>query len=216
MKSKNTERDIDFLAVYNRRDKKSIDTSFVKWIILPLVLVLAFGSAFGYFTIKNKGLQNDIDNLNIKLQEELAKAGNAENNEKVESEAQLKTELANLQLIDTNLASYPQISKGVLDSIRNSCDKVTLSSIAYDQSSGAIDLEITASNVSGCQEAVRLLRGSPEFTSVEYSGYSQSGGTSESQQTVTDPVTGQTTTQTVSESSPIIYSTSVSCILGGQ
>ena len=65
--------------------------------------------------------------------------------------------------------------------------------------------------MNGCEETVRTLRESGTF----YNGYTQDGGVSETTETVTDPTTGATTTQAVTNTTPITYKSSITCTLEG-
>lgn len=76
-------------------------------------------------------------------------------------------------------------------------------------------LTVTAFKVNGCEETVRTLRESGTFKTVDYNGYTQDGGVSETTETVTDPITGATTTQTVTNTTPITYKSSITCTLEG-
>lgn len=76
-------------------------------------------------------------------------------------------------------------------------------------------LAATAFKVNGCEETVRTLRESGTFKTVDYNGYTQDGGVSETTETVTDPTTGATTTQTVTNTTPITYKSSITCTLEG-
>ena len=108
-----------------------------------------------------------------------------------------------------------QIDKGILETIDKSCKNLTIDSISFNQETGAISLTVTASKVNGCEETVRTLRESGTFKTVDYNGYTQDGGVSETTETVTDPTTGATTTQTVTNTTPITYKSSITCTLEG-
>ena len=103
----------------------------------------------------------------------------------------------------------------ILETIDKSCKNLTIDSISFNQETGAISLTVTASKVNGCEETVRTLRESGTFKTVDYNGYTQDGGVSETTETVTDPTTGATTTQTVTNTTPITYKSSITCTLEG-
>ena len=107
------------------------------------------------------------------------------------------------------------LDKGILETIDKSCKNLTIDSISFNQETGAISLTVTASKVNGCEETVRTLRESGTFKTVDYNGYTQDGGVSETTETVTDPTTGATTTQTVTNTTPITYKSSITCTLEG-
>ena len=117
--------------------------------------------------------------------------------------------------ITQTLSKYPQIDKNILETIDKSCKNLTIDSISFNQGTGAISLTVTASKVNGCEETVRTLRESGTFKTVDYNGYTQDGGVSETTETVTDPTTGATTTQTVTNTTPITYKSSITCTLEG-
>ena len=53
-------------------------------------------------------------------------------------------QLTNLQTITQTLSKYPQIDKGILETIDKSCKNLTIDSISFNQETGAISLTVTA------------------------------------------------------------------------
>ena len=196
--ARNSNKDIDFLSVYKTKKKININSKTLLLIALPVLLILIFATSTLYLTITNRNLQKDVDTL--QTQKELSK---------------LNEQLTNLQTITQTLSKYPQIDKGILETIDKSCKNLTIDSISFNQETGAISLTVTASKVNGCEETVRTLRESGTFKTVDYNGYTQDGGVSETTETVTDPITGATTTQTVTNTIPITYKSSITCTLEG-
>ena len=213
--ARNTNKDIDFLSVY--KTKKTINTNpkTILLIALPVLLVLIFATSTIYLTFSNRGLQKDVDKLQSQIDEALALTTANTNSDQQKELSKLNEQLTNLQTITQILSKYPQIDKEMLDTIDKSCKNLTIDSISFNQESGVISLTVTASKVNGCEETVRTLREAGIFQNVDYSGYSQDGGVSESTETVTDPVTGAVTTQTVTNTTPITYKSSITCTLEG-
>ena len=191
--ARNSNKDIDFLSVYKTKKKININSKTLLLIALPVLLILIFATSTLYLTITNRNLQKDVDTLQTQIEEALAATAS----------------------ITQTLSKYPQIDKGILETIDKSCKNLTIDSISFNQETGAISLTVTAFKVNGCEETVRTLRESGTFKTVDYNGYTQDGGVSETTETVTDPTTGATTTQTVTNTTPITYKSSITCTLEG-
>lgn len=137
--------------------------------------------------------------------------------------------LQNNQWQDLKRASYNGKHEGMLKWLENKNFSSSYQYSLYEKLSqlddtsqkveinntGAISLTVTASKVNGCEETVRTLRESGTFKTVDYNGYTQDGGVSETTETVTDPTTGATTTQAVTNTTPITYKSSITCTLEG-
>lgn len=205
--ARNSNKDIDFLSVYKTKKKININSKTLLLIALPVLLVLIFATSTLYLTITNRNLQKDVDTLQTQIEEALAATASNTNSDQQKELSKLNEQLTNLQTITQTLSKYPQIDK--------SCKNLTIDSISFNQETGAISLTVTASKVNGCEETVRTLRESGTFKTVDYNGYTQDGGVSETTETVTDPITGATTTQTVTNTTPITYKSSITCTLEG-
>lgn len=205
--ARNSNKDIDFLSVYKTKKKININSKTLLLIALPVLLVLIFATSTLYLTITNRNLQKDVDTLQTQIEEALAAIASNTNSDQQKELSKLNEQLTNLQTITQTLSKYPQIDK--------SCKNLTIDSISFNQETGAISLTVTASKVNGCEETVRTLRESGTFKTVDYNGYTQDGGVSETTETVTDPTTGATTTQTVTNTTPITYKSSITCTLEG-
>lgn len=153
--------------------------------------------------------------MHTQIEEALAATASNTNSDQQKELSKLNEQLTNLQTITQTLSKYPQIDKGILETIDKSCKNLTIDSISFNQETGAISLTVTASKVNGCEETVRTLRESGTFKTVDYNGYTQDGGVSETTETVTDPTTGATTTQAVTNTTPITYKSSITCTLEG-
>lgn len=204
--ARNSNKDIDFLSVYKTKKKININSKTLLLIALPVLLILIFATSTLYLTITNRNLQKDVDTLQTQIEEALAATASNTNSDQQKELSKLNEQLTNLQTITQTLSKYPQIDKGILE---------TIDSISFNQETGAISLTVTAFKVNGCEETVRTLRESGTFKTVDYNGYTQDGGVSETTETVTDPTTGATTTQTVTNTTPITYKSSITCTLEG-
>ena len=205
--ARNSNKDIDFLSVYKTKKKININSKTLLLIALPVLLILIFATSTLYLTITNRNLQKDVDTLQTQIEEALSATASNTNSDQQKELSKLNEQLTNLQTITQTLSKYPQIDK--------SCKNLTIDSISFNQETGAISLTVTASKVNGCEETVRTLRESGTFKTVDYNGYTQDGGVSETTETVTDPTTGATTTQTVTNTTPITYKSSITCTLEG-
>lgn len=204
--ARNSNKDIDFLSVYKTKKKINTNSKTLLLIALPVLLILIFATSTLYLTITNRNLQKDVDTLHTQIEEALAATASNTNSDQQKELSKLNEQLTNLQTITQTLSKYPQIDKGILE---------TIDSISFNQETGAISLTVTASKVNGCEETVRTLRESGTFKTVDYNGYTQDGGVSETTETVTDPTTGATTTQAVTNTTPITYKSSITCTLEG-
>ena len=205
--ARNSNKDIDFLSVYKTKKKINTNSKTILLIALPVLLILIFATSTLYLTITNRNLQKDVDTLQTQIEEALAATASNTNSDQQKELSKLNEQLTNLQTITQTLSKYPQIDK--------SCKNLTIDSISFNQETGAISLTVTASKVNGCEETVRTLRESGTFKTVDYNGYTQDGGVSETTETVTDPTTGATTTQAVTNTTPITYKSSITCTLEG-
>ena len=104
--------------------------------------------------------------MQTQIEEALAETASNTNSDQQKELSKLNEQLTNLQTITQTLSKYPQIDKGILETI-------------------------------------------------DYNGYTQDGGVSETTETVTDPTTGATTTQAVTNTTPITYKSSITCTLEG-
>ena len=204
--ARNSNKDIDFLSVYKTKKKINTNSKTLLLIALPVLLILIFATSTLYLTITNRNLQKDVDTLQTQIEEALAATASNTNSDQQKELSKLNEQLTNLQTITQTLSKYPQIDKGILE---------TIDSISFNQETGAISLTVTASKVNGCEETVRTLRESGTFKTVDYNGYTQDGGVSETTEIVTDPTTGATTTQAVTNTTPITYKSSITCTLEG-
>ena len=197
------------------KKKININSKTLLLIAFPVLLILIFATSTLYLTITNRNLQKDVDTLQTQIEEALAATASNTNSDQQKELSKLNEQLTNLQTITQTLSKYPQIDKGILETIDKSCKNLTIDSISFNQETGAISLTVTAFKVNGCEETVRTLRESGTFKTVDYNGYTQDGGVSETTETVTDPITGATTTQTVTNTTPITYKSSITCTLEG-
>ena len=196
--ARNSNKDIDFLSVYKTKKKININSKTLLLIAFPVLLILIFATSTLYLTITNRNLQKDVDTLQTQIEEALAATASNTNSDQQKELSKLNEQLTNLQTITQTLSKY-----------------LTIDSISFNQETGAISLTVTAFKVNGCEETVRTLRESGTFKTVDYNGYTQDGGVSETTETVTDPITGATTTQTVTNTTPITYKSSITCTLEG-
>ena len=188
--ARNSNKDIDFLSVYKKK-KININSKTLLLIALPVLLILIFATSTLYLTITNRNLQKDVDTLHTQIEEALAATASNTNSDQQKELSKLNEQLTNLQTITQTLSKYPQIDKGILETIDKSCKNLTIDSISFNQETGAISLTVTASKVNGCEETVRTLRESGTFK------------------------TGATTTQAVTNTTPITYKSSITCTLEG-
>ena len=184
MSQKLAKKDINLLDVYQVKKEPSKYASILKYLSVPLVAAILFGSIFGFnqyrisqFNKDSKNAQKEIDALN-------EQAANDPNLETYNKYLEALNEYEKLVLLDTDIKSYPQLSQNTFDQIVIASDiNVSVISFSYVRESQVITLTIESPYANDTENFVRRLKTSGTFASVDYSGYSMVERTTE---TVTD------------------------------
>ena len=103
-----------------RKKKININSKTLLLIALPVLLILIFATSTLYLTITNRNLQKDVDTLHTQIEEALATTASNTNSNQQKELSKLNEQLTNLQTITQTLSKYPQIDKGILETIDKS------------------------------------------------------------------------------------------------
>lgn len=213
--AKNVKRDIDFLEVYQAKKTIHINKNQLVYILIPtiLVFIIAFTSIF--MIINNNKLDKEVTSMQQQI-EELIKTTQSDTTKNQQQEMiKLQNQINNLTKVEEILTKYTKIDQATMLKIKKSCKNLTIKTTNFKQETGELVFTVEATKVNGCEETVRTLRATGLFKSVDYAGYNQDGGVVSSVQTVTDPVTGIITNETVTNQIPVIYKSTIKCILEG-
>lgn len=208
--SKLKEKDINLLEVYTQKKKETSKNEMIlKYAIPPIVIVLLFGSLTGYFRIRQHMTQNELDDVNQQIDKIIAEQDASGKDEKYALLQTLKQQLTNLNTIYTNMNSYPELSKEVLNGLFTATGtSVDLKSINFEQDSAIISLNVSTKYLSQTDQVIRRLKDTNFFSDVTYSGYSSSEILSES-------ATSGTTTNTTPDYSNLTDDELKAAIIAG-
>ncbi|NBK98153.1 MAG: hypothetical protein EOM50_09050 [Erysipelotrichia bacterium] len=199
-----TNKDIDLLVAYQRKNEASPYASLIKMAILPICLILVFASIFVVQTLRINSLDEQIAQSEQNIQNYNKKIAN------VGSEAYaLYNEMAEknsqIEKVIENIHSYPRLSTEVMNVfLKNLVNGLSLSSISFQE--GVISISANASNVLTIENYVRTLRNTNLFLSVDYRGYQ----TNETVKTITSDEDKEG-----KEVSSKVYVFQVNCVLKG-
>ncbi|MEG0451468.1 MAG: hypothetical protein RR558_00265 [Coprobacillus sp.] len=166
-------KQLDLLAAYNRNDKPSRMSASLKFMIVPIVLVLVFASIFAFMTIitldkknQTKTINEDAEVIQLKI--------DATDKTPYEELQKMETALASIETIDSSLSALPEITKNKIQYIKKDLIAgMTISSISFDQSTKLITVSLMSNNVQNIEKYIGKLKLHAEYSDVEYTGYSE-------------------------------------------
>lgn len=175
MQKKLKEKDINLLDVYAQKKEPSKYEGILKYAIPPMVIVLLFGSVFGYFKLKEiqyvdetKDIQAEIKRIN----DEQNADGKQEKYATLQS---LKSMLQAMQSAYDNMNSYPEISKEIINGLFIAAGStVDIKSVNYTQESADIAISVDTNYLSQTDAIIRRLKETQLFSNVVYTGYTSS------------------------------------------
>lgn len=238
LQGKLKEKDINLLEACKKKKEPSKYEEAMKYAIPPIVIVLLFGSIFGYFKWQQMQLQNETEEVNAQIAK-IEKEQNADGKEmKLQELQDLNTEYTNIQNLYAMMNSYPQLSKEVIDGIfRATGTYLDILSFNYTQESAVLSLSVRTPFISQTDAVIRRLKETGLFADVQYSGFTSEDMVAEvttpqeSEQTGEDILTmtdkelreyiaklqnGEASQPTKQESDTVIgkaYNITISCIL---
>lgn len=215
-KKKLNNKDIDLLKVYSVKKKNSA-SPMVKMIVLPCTMIIIIATSFGYFTIKNRSLSNDIENMNNEILELQNTLANDPNLEKINNVNIMKSQVSQYQKFYEDIQSYPVLTQKSFDQILLAAGlNVDVTSFSYMRESQVITLQIETISATATEQFVRRLKNTDEFSDVTYSGYTRSEFVEESSPTDQNSTTPDNTTSNSKQETAvtkIVYTSTVLCTL---
>lgn len=233
LQKKLKEKDINLLDVYAQKKEPSKYEGAIKYAIPPIVIVILFGSVFGYFKVKEIQFNSDLEDVNAQI----AKINEEQNadgkQEKYATLQNLKSDLKAIQSAYDNMNSYPEISKDVINGLFSAAgNTVNIKSVNYTQESADISISVDTDYLSQTDAIIRRLKETNLFSNVVYTGYTSSDKTEETTSTTNNSVDTSNmseeelrlallqgllgnTTQTQTESKVVgkVYHISITCTL---
>ena len=200
MFKRNKSKDIDLLEQYYlATKKKNIFQEYLKYLILPLVLVFIIGGAFGYLKVKQGNYKNDIAEIKQKISDL----------EKYASLQEIQKTIDNLKKVNANIASYPNLSEDIYNACYKAALQGKITSSNYEQTTGELTLVIETSQVPYTKQIVKNLMDLNIFTKVRYSGYKEVEKEDESSNS------GSIYMPSTTPEKVVVYQMTVICSLGG-
>lgn len=200
---------IDLLKAFTKGGKAKSGINLKnKALIPPLAIVAVMVIAFIGFTVANLLLQRRINIANDYVNDATNAANYAKAQQVQNTLTSVQSQLAAYTANDSAIASYPGVNSDKMTQIISSGDGVTVKTLSYDASTGS--MEVTASASNAYQGAVYLnnLINSGLFSSVEYQGYTYSGGS-------TGTTTSTTVSTTATTTAAATYDFSYTAVLKG-
>lgn len=211
MFKQNKSKDIDLLQQYYlATKKKSFIEGYLKYLIMPLVLIIIIGGVFGYLKIKQNEYKDGIAETKQEINDLQKAHKDSEYDEKYATLQELQKTINDLKKVNTNIASYPNLT----EDIYNACYKATLQgkiiSCNFEQTTGALTMVIETGQVPNTKQIVKNLMDLNIFTKIRYSGYKEVEKETESSDAGSIYMPSTTTNK------EIVYQMSVVCSIGGQ
>ena len=201
MFKRNKSKDIDLLEQYYlATKKKNIFQEYLKYLILPLVLVFIIGGAFGYLKVKQGNYKNDIAEIKQKI---------SDHEEKYASLQEIQKTIDNLKKVNANIASYPNLSEDIYNACYKAALQGKITSSNFEQTTGELTLVIETSQVPYTKQIVKNLMDLNIFTKVRYSGYKEVEKEDESSNS------GSIYMPSTTPEKVVVYQMTVICSLGG-
>lgn len=219
-------KNIDLLQAYKSKAEKQGVPTWVKYSILPLVLVIVFASIFTYQMVQANSYQKEIDKYTKQYDQVQAKMKKENATETLALMSEVETRASNLSSVVSNLATYPRISREIFAQILAAGQgTLELQGVVFDDKTGALVITATTYDVNQPAAYVQRLKDTQAFVDVLYDGYTE---TQETSTTVSDMVNevinGESTEKTEDTTKETVttlrtkYQVIVSCFLkaGGQ
>ena len=210
MFKRNKSKDIDLLEQYYlATKKKNIFQEYLKYLILPLVLVFIIGGAFGYLKVKQGNYKNDIAEIKQKISDLEKSYKDSDYEEKYASLQEIQKTIDNLKKVNANIASYPNLSEDIYNACYKAALQGKITSSNYEQTTGELTLVIETSQVPYTKQIVKNLMDLNIFTKVRYSGYKEVEKEDESSNS------GSIYMPSTTPEKLVVYQMTVICSLGG-
>lgn len=196
------EKDLNLLDVYAQKSEPSKYEGLLKYALPPLIIVVLFGSVFGYFKVKAHFIGNDLAEINEEIDKLIAEQEADGKQEKYALLQNLKQQLQVFQTAYQAMNSYPEISKNIINGIFTAASStVNIESLSFAQESAIISLNVKTPYLSETDNIIRRLKVTNLFEDVAYTGYTSEEVTEETQ---TNQNTVDTSTMTNEEKTAAI------------
>ncbi len=149
MFKRNKSKDIDLLEQYYlATKKKNIFQEYLKYLILPLVLVFIIGGAFGCLKVKQGKIKQKISDLEKSYKD-------SDYEEKYASLQEIQKTIDNLKKVNANIASYPNLSEDIYNACYKAALQGKITSSNFEQTTGELTLVIETSQVPYTKQIVK-------------------------------------------------------------
>lgn len=203
MFKRNKSKDIDLLEQYYlATKKKNIFQEYLKYLILPLVLVFIIGGAFGCLKVKQGKIKQKISDLEKSYKD-------SDYEEKYASLQEIQKTIDNLKKVNANIVSYPNLSEDIYNACYKAALQGKITSSNFEQTTGELTLVIETSQVPYTKQIVKNLMDLNIFTKVRYSGYKEVEKEDESSNS------GSIYMPSTTPEKVVVYQMTVICSLGG-
>lgn len=207
MFKKNKSKDIDLLEQYYlATKKKNLLQVYLKYLILPLVLILVIGGVFGYLKFMQSDYSSDIAKVKQEISDLEKSHKDSDYDEQYASLQELRKAIDNLKKMDANIESYPNLTEDIYNACYSATSQGQIISSNFEQATGALTLVIETSQVPYTKQIVKKLMDLNIFTKVRYSGYKKVEKENEATNSIYMPSTTEKT---------IVYQMTIVCSLGG-
>lgn len=190
-----------------------------KALILPVAMILICLITFGVFFGLRYQAQEKLEAMNAYISDPDNQAEYLQAKALTDQVSAIQAEVSNVEAINAAIKSNPELVSAMMNSIASQGNNViTLNSLVYDGSSGAIQISAIADNEKEAARYIERLKSTQYFTQVEYTGYAQVTATQTTTATTTT-TTGTTGTSTSTSTTTVGYGFSATAYLkagGGQ
>ncbi len=174
-----------------------------KALIIPGAMILVCLIVFGVFFGLKYNAQKKLDEMNAYISDESNQAKYMQAKELTDEVSGIQVEVSNVKAINTAINSNPKLTSDKLTHMATLCNGViTLNTMDYDGTTGAINISATANNEKEAAQYIERLKETQYFTQIDYTGYSQVTAT----QTTTSTSTSSTGTSTNTATTTLGYS----------
>lgn len=190
-------KELDLLAAYNRKEGTSASSYILRYVSIPVGILVVFLGVFLFLYIGNHNIQGKIDDVNL-LNEEIQLKIDATDQGPYNELTTLQGTYQSLEEIDNYIASLPIITQKQIMNLKNSLlGGMTMNSLGFTQETGQISVTYSSSNVQNIEKYISNLKTKYNMANISYNGYQQSTSSSTTSTGEVDPLTGQEITTTV-------------------
>lgn len=184
-------KELDLLAAYERKEGPSKISKVLKMVGIPIGLVLIFTISFLFLFLGNKGIENQINDMNASNEEVQLKI-DAIDKEPYYELSSLEGTYASLQTIDNYLSGLPHITAEKILTLKQSLlSGMSMHTLSYDQTNKVINASFSSSNVQNIEKYVSVLKTKTYYSNIVYTGYQQSSQSTTQGTGQIDELTGQ-------------------------